>query len=134
MSEDYSSFDNVYENTARRVKGYAEDHGMPDILTILMIISIILTVIRILQACSKTPNDCHSMINARDPLAMLTMKQVIQQKVGRKLYREHGDEILESVLAVGSQLSTDEFTALYNEAELAENSYDLHHCKPDDFV
>lgn len=96
------------------------------IITILMIISIILTTIRILQECnkSKTSNfgakDKNDFISReikntaikRSWFTKMIIKKAIRKELPRETYKEYGIQLMNAILDTGAELSDSELITL----------------------
>lgn len=96
------------------------------IITILMIISIILTVIRVLQECNKSKlstfngrsrteyfaDQIKSTVIKKSWFTKMTIKKVIRKEIGLQAYREYGYELMNAILQTGEELKDDEILTL----------------------
>lgn len=100
------------------------------VIAILMIISIILTVIRVLQECNKnkTKNmsatdknnvyaeNIRSYSKSRGWFTRMRIKKILRQQLTRDDYHQYGIKLTESLLDTGENLTDDE---IYNLVEAA---------------
>lgn len=96
------------------------------IITILMVISIILTVIRILQEChkNKTTNFCAKDKNEficneikntaikRSWFTKMMIKKAIRKELPRETYKEYGIQLMNAILDTGTELNDNELITL----------------------
>lgn len=101
-----------------------------EIITILMIISIILTAIRALQECNK--NKLKDVCVDQKPIVYGSMikdlstkktwftrrriKKIIAQKLNRKNYIQYSVPLTEAILSIGENVTDDEITTLLEKA------------------
>lgn len=96
------------------------------VITVLMIISIILTCIRIIQECNKSKTDTfgceaknaydagqlRSILTKRSWFSKMKLKKIIRQELGKDLNKEYGSQVLESLLSTGDELKDEELYSL----------------------
>jgi hypothetical protein len=117
------------ENIAHKVlkqSNIPDDQKFGSIIAILMMVSIILTVIRVLQECNK--NKTHDM-NCKDKSSIygeairtyskkrgwftrLRIKRVLKKQLSSEDYHKYGIKITESLMDVGENLTDDEVYSL----------------------
>lgn len=102
------------------------------VIAILMVISIILTVIRVLQECHKTKLSTFTGKNKNEFLAQeikkttlqkswftkMMLKKTIRRELGRENYKIYGIDLMNAILDTGEELKDDELITL---AEAANN-------------
>jgi len=103
-----------------------DNHGFA-VITILMMISIILTCVRILQECNK--NKLSNIFTAEDKYALygqqiseyshkkgwftkLRIKKVLRQNMSDSDYHQYGLSVLAALLDIGETLTQDEIKIL----------------------
>jgi len=122
--------DNKVKTVAERVMKQAKippEENFGSVIAILMIISIILTVIRVLQECNKNKlsSDCSaqdkcnlygseikSYSTKRGWFTKLRIKKIMRQKMSRDQYAQYSLQLLNSLLDNGENLKDDEVMAL----------------------
>lgn len=96
------------------------------VITVLMVISIILTVIRIIQECNKSKlsnlsgqekeqffgEQMKSLSLKRSWFTRMTVKKAIRKQLPRELYREYGGVLMNAILDTGEKLTEDEIQSL----------------------
>jgi hypothetical protein len=96
------------------------------IITILMIISIILTVIRVLQECHKTKLSNYCESNKTDFICKeiqqtairkswftkMMIKKAIRKELPRDAYKAYGYDLMNAILDTGSELNNKELITL----------------------
>lgn len=118
-----------------RVKNRTDkkDHSMIDPITILIILSVILTFIRILQECDmwnkinpKTKDQRASIMQSkirsfsmkRSWLNKLRMNRVMKKYLTKQQYDFYGDDLRESIMDVGEKATEDETMILMEAANV----------------
>ena len=108
------------------------DKEFGSVIAVLMMISIILTVIRVLQECNKnktkdmTTSDKHAMYGAeirtfskkRGWFTRLRMKRIIKKELNSEDYNKYGIKIVEAMLDIGESLKDDEVITLVEAANV----------------
>lgn len=118
------------KNVAERVMKQAKippEENFGSVIAILMVISIILTLIRVLQECNK--NKLSDNCTAQDKYALygsemkeyskrrgwftkLRIKKTLRQNMSKDQYAQYGMQLLNSLLDNGENLKDDEIMAL----------------------
>lgn len=107
-----------------------DNYGNP--IAILMVISIMLTCIRIIQECSKNKqhnftqkeiiNDYHSQIinlsKRRNWFTKLRLKRLIRKEMEYNQYKQYGTELLNALLDYGTNLTEEETITLMEAANV----------------
>jgi hypothetical protein len=102
------------------------------VIAILMIISIMLTVIRVLQECNKNKMSTFSTkektqffageikktIIRRTWFTKMTIKKAIRRELGMVAYKEHGNALMNAILDIGEELKDDELITLAEAANV----------------
>ena len=117
----------------RKESGIPEDEKFGSIMAILMIISITLTLIRILQECNKnkktdqlSATDKYNLYGSeiksysikRGWFTKLRIKKVIRKQMSSDQYKKYGSALLDSVLNTGENLKDDEVITLVEAANV----------------
>jgi hypothetical protein len=104
-----------------------EDENFGSVIAILMVISIILTVIRVIQECNKNklPSNCSSQDKAdlygkeikeysirQGWFTKLRLKKIMRQKMSKEQYAKYSMALMSALLENGETLKDDEVTAL----------------------
>lgn len=109
-----------------------DDQKFGSVIAILMMISIILTVIRVLQECNKnktkdmTASDkcsvyaenIRSYSKKRGWFTRMRIKRIVRQQLSSEDYHKYGIKITESLLDVGENLKDDEVSTLMEAANV----------------
>lgn len=109
------------------------DAGIPDeekfgsVIAILMVISIILTLVRVLQECNKNKvsqlsteqdvcdlygKEIKSYSTKRGWLTKLRIKRVIKKNMTKEQYSKYGEGLLYSILNAGANLDNEQVSAI----------------------
>lgn len=103
-----------------------EDNEFGSVIGILMIISIVLTLIRVFQECNKTKlknlsgNDKYALYSEqiktfskkRGWFTRMRLKKVLRQKLSPETYAKYSTKLIEAILDVGEKLTDDEVVTL----------------------
>ena len=109
-----------------------EDQNFGSVIAILMMISIILTVIRVLQECNKnktqnmTTNDkcavygenIRSYSNKRGWFTRMRIKRIIRKQLTSEDFNKYGIKITEALLDTGENHTDDEVSTLVEAANV----------------
>jgi hypothetical protein len=114
-------------NRVMKQAGIPEDEQFGSVIAILMIISIILTLIRVLQECNKnklsqdcTAQDKYSLYGEeiknysvrKGWFTKLRIKKALRQNMSREQYAKYSVRLLSALLDNGENLKDDEIIAL----------------------
>ena len=117
----------------RKESGIPKEEQFGSVMAILMIISITLTLIRILQECNKNKNidqltasDKYSLYGSeiksysikRGWFTKLRIKKVMRKQMSNDQYKQYGSSLLSSILNVGENLKDDEVITLVEAANV----------------
>lgn len=124
------------KNIAEKVRQIAkipEDENFGSVIAVLMIISIILTLVRVLQECNKnklsqesTSQDKYNLYGAemreysmrRGWFTKMRIKKILRQKMSREQYNKYGLSLLNALLDTGENLKEDEVITLVENANV----------------
>jgi len=113
--------------------GILEEEKFGSVIAILMIISIILTVIRVLQECNKNklPNSCSSSDKyelygqeikeyslRRGWFTKMRIKKILRQKLNQEQYEKYSLSLLNALLDTGENLNNQEVLCLVEAANV----------------
>lgn len=117
---------NIAEKVRQKTDIPAEE-TFGSVIAILMVISIILTLIRILQECNKNKLSAESPVSdkyslygeeirsfsmKRGVFTKLRIKRIIRKNMSKEQYSKYGLTLLNSLLDVGENLKDDEVITL----------------------
>lgn len=108
----------------------SENHGF--VITTLMIISIVLTLIRVIQECNKSKIQNFSQTEKcdyfgdqikektikRSWFTKMVVKKSIRKELPTDAYKEYGISLMNSILDTGENLSNNEISALVEAANV----------------
>jgi hypothetical protein len=107
--------------------GVPEEEKFGSVIAILMMISIILTVIRVLQECNKnkltgnyTTQDKYNLYGSeikeystrRGMFTKLRIKRILRRELPKADYEKYGLQLLNGILDTGANLTDDEVVTL----------------------
>lgn len=109
-----------------------DDENFGFVITILMIISITLTLIRIIQECNKkkiqlfSANEKYSYYGGeiktlsikKSWFTKMMIKKAIRKEMSRDSYKKYGMDILNAILKTGENLTEDEIITLVEAANV----------------
>lgn len=131
MNTDNPKLNNIASKVLKQAN-IPEDQNFGSIIAILMMISIILTVIRVLQECNKnktqnmTVNDkcavyaenIRSYSKRRGWFTRMRIKRIIKKQLNAEDFNKYGIKITESLLDIGENLKDDEVSTLVEAANV----------------
>jgi hypothetical protein len=117
----------------RRLSNIPEEETFGSVIAILMIISITLTVIRVIQECNKNKlpkdysiQDKYNLYGSEIKLysikrgwfTKMRLKKLIRQKMSKEQYAKYGFPLLNAFLDTGENLKDDEIITLVEAANV----------------
>lgn len=123
-------------NISKKVLSQAnipEDQKFGSVIAILMVISIILTLVRVLQECNKnklsldcTEYDKYNLYGQeirnyslrRGWFAKMRIKKVLRKELSKEDYSAYGTKLLNAILNTGENLKDDEVITLVEAANV----------------
>jgi hypothetical protein len=124
------------KNIAEKVRELAripKEENFGSVIAILMIISITLTLIRILQECNKnklstesTAQDKYNLYGTeiknysmrRGWFTKMRIKKILRQKMSREQYNKYSLSLLDALLITGENLTDDDVVTLVENANV----------------
>lgn len=108
------------------------DEKFGSVIAILMMISIVLTVIRVLQECNKNKTEnmtaadktaiyaenIRSYSRKRGWFTRLRIKRIIKRELNKEEYNKYGIKLTEALLDIGENLKDDEVATLVEAANV----------------
>jgi hypothetical protein len=107
----------------------SENYG--SVIAILMVVSIILTSIRILQECKKNrkfssktekyqtyKQEIKEVSRTRSWFTKLRLKKIIRKELGKDEYKQYSNELLYAILNIGDTLTDEEAITLVEAANV----------------
>lgn len=112
--------------------GVPEEEKFGSIIAILMIISISLTLIRILQECNKTKtqnmteedryktygDEIRDYSKRKGWFTRLRIKRILKKELGLEKYNQYGIKLMEALLKAGENLTDEEVITLVEAANV----------------
>jgi hypothetical protein len=123
----------VVAEKIRKLSNIPEEETFGSVIAILMIISITLTLIRVLQECNKnklsqdyTAQDKYNLYGSeirsysmkRGWFTKMRLKKLIRQKMSKDQYSKYGLPLLNAMLDTGENLKDDEVVTLVEAANV----------------
>jgi hypothetical protein len=117
----------------RKLSNIPQEETFGSVMAILMIISITLTLIRVLQECNKnklvgdyTSQDKYNLYGQeiksysmkRGWFTKMRIKKLIRQKMSKEQYEKYGLQLLNAFLDTGENLRDDEVATLVETANV----------------
>ena len=117
----------------RRVANIPEEENFGSVIAILMIISIILTLVRVLQECNKSKLSTSSSKEDNYKLystelkhysmrkgwfTKMRIKKILRQKMSKEQYNKYSIALLNALLTTGENLTDDETVTLVENANV----------------
>lgn len=113
--------------------GLSNEPNYGSVVVILMVISIVLTCIRVLQECNKNKLSCDSSINdkcqvygeqirflakKRGWFTKMRIKRILKRELPPEEYNKHSLALLSSIMSIGEDLTDDEVFTLVEAANV----------------
>jgi hypothetical protein len=113
--------------------GVPQEENFGSVIAILMMISIILTVIRVLQECNKnklsgnyTSQDKYNLYGSeikeysarRGLFTQMRIKRILRRELPKEQYAKYGIQLLNAILDTGADLKDDEVITLVEAANV----------------
>jgi hypothetical protein len=124
------------KNIAEKVRKLAnipEDENFGSVIAVLMIISIILTLVRVLQECNKDKLSTNSVAKNKYNLygaeiknysirrgwfTKMRIKKILRHKMSKEQYNKYSLPLLEALFSTGENLTDDEVITLVENANV----------------
>jgi hypothetical protein len=113
--------------------GVSQDEEFGSVIAILMMISIILTVVRVLQECNKSKltaqstaqdkyaiygEQLHTLSQRRGWLTKMRIKKLLRRELSSQQYQQYSFQLLNALLDIGANLTDDEVQTLVEAANV----------------
>ena len=122
---DNQKLNKIAEKVINKMPNKSDDN-FGFVITILMVISIILTVIRIIQECNKSKfqsfnqqekytffgEQAKTLSLKRSWFTKMTIKKIIRKEMSRDNYKTYGYDLMNAILDTGANLTEDEVKTL----------------------
>lgn len=126
MSEDREKLKDIAKKVIAKA-GLANEEKFGSVMAILMVISIVLTVVRILQECNKKESALCTTIQQKTVLygdqirtfsvnrgwfTKMRIKKILRKELSPDDYKKYSIQLLSGLLTVGEDVTDDEVTTL----------------------
>ena len=133
MKDNKKQLENIASKVISKMPSKSKDNeNFGFVITILMVISIILTLIRIIQECNKSKystfsqnekyqffgEQTKSLSIKRSWFTKMTIKKIIRKQIPKEDYRTYGYDLMNSILDTGETLKDDEIITLVEAANV----------------
>lgn len=132
MNTDDPKLQDIAQKVLNNIKHDEDDGNFTFAITILMIISIILTLIRVLQECNKTKVRLFNQkeksqyfglqikerIRSKSWLTKQIIKKAIRKELSPENYKKYGVDIMNAILQTGEVVTDDEVITLMEAANV----------------
>jgi len=113
--------------------GVSQDEKFGSVIAILMMISIILTVVRVLQECNKSKltaqstaqdkyaiygEQLHTLSQRRGWFTKMRIKKLLRRELSPQQYQQYSFQLLNALLDIGANLTDDEVQTLVEAANV----------------
>jgi len=71
------------------------ENNVGSIITIIMIISVVISIIRLLQSCQKPTSELRGSF--KEHIGRNRLKKIVYGELGSHLYREHGEAVMAAI-------------------------------------
>jgi hypothetical protein len=107
----------IFEKAAKSVfdKMPSEAQSKAGLVEILLIISIIISILRLIQACRN--NSSHVAALAADETNRVKVEKTVRRQMGIFKYRQYGPELVSAVIANGADSPVAELEQLFEALE-----------------
>ncbi len=121
---------NKINNIAQNILNKIDTTKYGSVISILMIVSIILTSVRILQECKKNNQLSSSNKNLAYQHEMITLsrkrgwwtkhrlKKIIRKELPYDAYKAYGDQLVDSILSYGENITEEDTQTLLEAANV----------------
>ena len=110
----------VIDNAGQKMAGmvYADDTKKQfDPFTILMLISLIVSVIGVIQRCVEAKK-VSGKAKKRGVIDNMILRRIVKKQVGKEQWKAEGDKIMEALYTVGAESTTEEVEEAYQDARV----------------
>lgn len=126
MDNQQKKLENIANKIISKMPNQDSDENFGFIITTLMIISIVLTLVRVIQECNKkqmttfTQQEKYSLFNKqakelsikRNWFTKMTVKKIIRQQMKKEDYKKYSYDLMNAILDTGENLTDDEVKTL----------------------
>lgn len=126
MDNQQKKLENIANKVISKIPNQNQDENFGFVITTLMIISIILTLVRVIQECNKkqmvsyTQQEKYSLFNKqtkelsvkRNWFTKMTIKKIIRKQMKKEDYKIYSYDLMNAILDTGENLTEDEVKTL----------------------
>lgn len=112
--------------------GLQDEEKFGSVVVILMVISIILSCVRVIQECNKNKttfsdsnikstfygDQIKSLSSARGWFTKMRLKKIIRRELSPEDYRQYGGKLMDALLSYGENINQEEVYALVEAANV----------------
>jgi hypothetical protein len=132
MNSDDAKLQEIAQKVIGNIKHKETDGNFTFVITVLMIISIILTLIRVIQECNKSKIklfnqqercqlfglEIKEKVKKRSWLTRMAIKKAIRKELSSENYKIYGNDIMNAILETGEVVTEDEVITLMEAANV----------------
>lgn len=126
-----TALENIAQKVIYNVDNKKDNFGF--VITVLMVISIILTLVRIMQECNKSKlklfssknekynfytGEIKSLTSKRSWFTKMMVKKAIRKQIGKDNYKEYGYDLMNAIFKTGENLTEEEVITLVEAANV----------------
>lgn len=118
--------ENIANRVINQIPSQSKDENFGFVITTLMIISIILTLVRVIQECNKTKlsgcadkercaifgEQTKTLSLKRSWFTKMTIKKIIRKEISKENYKKYSYDLMNAILDTGTNLTEDEIKTL----------------------
>lgn len=126
MPTQQQKLEEIANKVINKISNQSKDENFGFVITVLMIISIILTLIRVIQECNKsklsgcaTKERCaifgeqvKTLSIKRSWFTKMTIKKILRKEMSKENYKLYSYDIMNAILDTGENLTEDEIQTL----------------------
>jgi hypothetical protein len=125
MSNQQKDLSEIAEKVINKMPQKSEEN-FGFVITVLMVISIILTLVRVIQECNKTKTDnfnqqemcaffgeqTKTLSIKRGWFTKMTIKKILRKQLSKDNYKTYGYDLMNAILDTGAELNEKEIKTL----------------------
>jgi hypothetical protein len=126
MKNQQPVLENIANKVISKMPSSAKDENFGFVITVLMIISIVLTIVRVIQECDKkktgnyTQQEKYAAFGEqsktlsikRSWFTKMTIKKIIRKEMTKEDYKKYSYDLMNAILDTGENLTKDEIKTL----------------------
>lgn len=124
--------EHIANKVISKIPAKDQDENFGFVITVLMIISIVLTLVRVIQECNKkqmsncTQIEKYSLFGEqaktlslkRSWFTKMTIKKIIRKEMSKENYKKYSYDLMNAILDTGTNLTEDEIKTLVEAANV----------------